>query len=259
MGISLEILAALAVALALGSFFGTFADRLATDFRAGGEGAALRAIGGRSRCLCGVRKLSVLELMPLVGYLRRRGRCAACAAILPSMEPAVEAAALAGAALALLCGGSPVEAVGFGAAAALSVALGWIDLDQGLLPDALLAILALIALAWSAVNASPLEDRAAGAAAGAGMLLTLRWIWIRWRGVEAVGLGDVKLLAIAGFWVGIGDLFLVILIGAVGTLSAVLATSVTQGRRLERNQSAPFGPGLLVGLMTVALWRVLST
>lgn len=257
MGMSLEMLVALMVALALGSFIGTFADRLAADFRAGGEGGVLRAVAGRSRCLCGERTLSVQELVPLVGYLRRRGRCAVCAAPLPSFEPMVEAAALAGAALTLLFGGSPVEAVGLGVAMALALSLSWIDLDQGYLPDALLAPLAMIAFLLSLIGSLPAAERVAGAAAGAGLLLALRWIWSRWRGVEAIGLGDVKLLAIAGFWVGLGDLALVILIGAGGTLTAALASALSKGARIDRAQSVPFGPGLTAGLMAVALWRIL--
>lgn len=254
---SLELLAALMVALALGSFIGTFADRLAADFRAGGDGAVLRAVSGRSRCLCGERTLSVLELIPLIGYLRGRGRCAVCAAALPPFEPMAEAAALAGAAMTLLCGGSPVEAIGLGAATALAFSLSWIDLDQGYLPDALLAALAVIALLMSLIGDLPLAERSAGAAAGAALLLAMRWIWSRWRGVEAIGLGDVKLLAIAGFWVGIGDLALVILIGAGGTLIAALASAFAKGRGIDRTQSVPFGPGLAVGLLAVALWRIL--
>lgn len=255
---NLEILAALGVALALGSFVGTFAERLAADFRAGGEGAVLPSIAGRSRCFCGRRALGVAELIPLFGFLRRRGRCAACGATLPSMEPMVEAAALAGASFTLLCGGSPIEAVGLGAAAALAVTLAWIDVDQGFLPDALLAPLALIALVLSATGEPPFADRVAGAAAGAGLLLGLRWIWLRWRGVEAVGFGDVKLLAIAGYWVGLGDLALLLLIGAGGTLIVAVGAAVARRRRLTGSQSAPFGPGLLGGLLAVALWRVLT-
>jgi len=259
MGISLEMLAALLVALALGSFIGTFADRLAADFRAGGDGSVSRAVAGRSRCLCNDRPLTIPELIPLIGFLRRRGRCTICAAPLPTLEPGVEAAALAGAAFTLLCGGSAVEAVGLGAATAIAVTLGWIDLDQGFLPDALLTPLALILLALSLLGDMPLEMRAMGAAAGAALLFGLRWIWFRWRSVEAIGLGDIKLLAIAGFWVGISDLALVILIGATGTLVVALVAARAGGRGLDRGQAAPFGPGLLVGLMAVTFWRILQS
>jgi leader peptidase (prepilin peptidase)/N-methyltransferase len=254
MGLALEGLFALVVATALGSFLGTVGFRLAEDFRAGGAGwAVFRLMSGRSICACGARALTIAELIPLVGFLAGRGRCRTCAVKLPSMEPAAEASAMIGAALALLAGATALEALLFGAAVATAVVLAWIDLDQGFLPDVLLLALAALGVALAAVTpemGSGWQDRALAAAIGGGALYGLRWIWRRWRGVEAVGLGDVKLFGVIGLWVGVTDLPIVVTVGAAVTLAGALSVG-----KIDRAQAVPLGPGMLAALIAVALWR----
>lgn len=70
------------VGLVLGSFVNLAADRLP-------RGESI--IRPRSHCrVCG-RRLNVIDLLPVVGYLVRRGRCATCGASIGVAAPAVEA------------------------------------------------------------------------------------------------------------------------------------------------------------------------
>ncbi|HEX6348747.1 MAG TPA: prepilin peptidase [Candidatus Dormibacteraeota bacterium] len=67
--------------LALGSFAGVLADRLPQ-----GRSVVL----GRSECAgCG-RGLGVLDLVPVLGYLVRRGRCFSCGIAIPRRYPLIE-------------------------------------------------------------------------------------------------------------------------------------------------------------------------
>src|SRR3989440_7452639 len=72
------------VALLLGSFINLAADRLP-------RGESLVRPGSHCRA-CG-RRLNALDLLPVVGYLVRRGRCATCRTPIGISSPVVEAVA----------------------------------------------------------------------------------------------------------------------------------------------------------------------
>ena len=81
------------VALLLGSFINLAADRVPR-----GESV----VTPRSHCRhCG-RQLNTIDLLPILGYLLRRGRCATCRAEIGLSSPLVEAACGAGMMAALL-------------------------------------------------------------------------------------------------------------------------------------------------------------
>ncbi len=62
-------------------------------------------------------------------------------------------------------------------------------------------------------------------------------------------MGDAKLLAGAGAWLGPGSLPLVVLIGATAALAAALAT----GAHRRPDEPVPFGPWLALGFWSVLL------
>ena len=61
----------------------------------------------------------------------------------------------------------------------------------------------------------------AGAIVGAAVLAALRWAWLKARGVEAIGFGDVKLAGALGAWLGPIDLFYAFLVAALAGLALV--------------------------------------
>ena len=64
---------------------------------------------------------------------------------------------------------------------------------------------------WSPVG---LLGALTGALVGGGLLLLVGVLWEKLRGVEAMGGGDVKLMAAAGAFLGIGGVLLIIFVGA---------------------------------------------
>ncbi len=258
MGVTVEAMLVVMIAVAMGSFLGTVGARLAAEFRAGGSGHEFyRLMSGRSVCACGARRLGIGELVPLLSAAFSRGRCRTCGIPLPAMEPVAEAAAGIGAAVALLVGLVSVEAILLGAMTATAILLSWIDVEQGLLPDLLLVILAalgVVMLTLSAPAIFELVERLAAIVLGGGSLALLRWVWKFWRGHEALGMGDVKLVAVAGLWVGLADLPILIAIGAGATLTATLAR-----HGFNRQRSVPLGPGLLAALIGTVFWRAIQT
>jgi leader peptidase (prepilin peptidase)/N-methyltransferase len=233
--------------LFIGSFLATLVLRLPK-----GEPVAL----ARSACASCGRKLGPLELVPIASWLVQAGRCRGCRAPVSVFYPLME---IATAALALWAG-----FVAGGAALIFSCALGWILLTLALidvrvfrLPDVLtlpLAVLGLVA-AWMLAPEHFLAH-VLGAIAGFAVFALVALAYRYVRGRSGLGLGDAKLLAAAGAWVGIAGLPSVVLIASVTALLVVLGARIAR-RPLRADSAIPFGAFLAVGTWMVWLYAPL--
>lgn len=176
-----------------------------------------------------------------------RGRCADCGERISARYPLVElAAALHGLVAAIIFGATP--------AALLLAFFGWtllalavIDFETGYLPDWLTGSLALVGLAANAFSIfAPPLDAVIGAIAGGAVFWAIGAIWRRWRGVDALGLGDAKLLAALGAWMGWTALPIIVLVGSLASLGVVLLPLI-KGAKINTTDAVPFGPGLAFG------------
>jgi leader peptidase (prepilin peptidase)/N-methyltransferase len=143
-----------------------------------------------------------------------------------------------------------IAAVCFILLALASGLLAWIDLRRGILPDWLNLAIAVIGLAKAMLLdgwASALSAGGEGIAIGA-IVLVLRRLYFVLRKFQGLGLGDVKLLASSGVWIGVAGVPIQLL---VASLAALAAAGVMQlaGRTMTRQTSVPFGPFLLLGLL----------
>lgn len=136
----------------------------------------------------------------------------------------------------------PIVAAGLALVLALAAL---IDLKRMILPDYL--TLPLIPLGWaiSVPGAPDLTDRVIGSAAGFVAFAGIAALYRRLRGRDGLGLGDAKLLAAAGAWVGWRDLPSVVLLAAVAALAWALAT------RRDPDLPLPFGPFLAASFWLV--------
>jgi len=137
-----------------------------------------------------------------------------------------------------------------------------IDFRSDRLPDPLTLLLGLLGLGFHCIHnfdLLPLTALLAGALLGALLLYVLRAVYLRRRGVEALGLGDVKFVAASGLWVGIDGIFLVIALGALLTLAGLALQGLLRQRRLaggslfwpDGRTRIPFGPGLILAAVAV--------
>lgn len=206
--------------------------------------------------------IGTLLLAPLAGWLAGWG-----GRRLAGVEPARRGAAawapplavllLALHALAML---PPAQAVPAMLLAAILVAIAVADLEAMLIPDALSlplipAGLALATLAPPVGFASleALALHALAAVAGYGLIWGLAALWRRWRGVDGIGLGDAKLLAAAGAWVGPAGLPGVLLYGSVAGLVAALLWRRRASGAAGAGREIPFGPFLALGFWIVLI------
>jgi len=212
-----------------------------------------RSLSGRSACdACG-RPLRALELVPVLSYVAAGGRCRSCGAAIDRRHPLLEGtAALLGMA-AWAASPGPLGAAG-ALLAFLLLALAVLDVEHFWLPDRLTIPLLLLGLA---LGLDSFPDRALAAGTAAAVLLALRELFARVRGKEGLGLGDVKLAAALGAWLGWPGLPPLVLLASLLGLASVSLRLV--GARppgaLASAGPVPFGACLAAAALPIWLTR----
>ena len=215
--------------------------------------AAMTLASPPSRCPSCGKPIAWHENVPLIGWLRLKGRCAKCGTRISPRYPLVEAATgLLFGAVGWRFGAQPAVLLWCALVAAL-VVLAAIDWDTTLLPDGLTlpllwAGLVAAALGWTAL---PLAEALWGAVAGYLSLWSVYWLFKLATGKEGMGHGDFKLLAALGAWLG-WQMVLPVVLGASVLGAAVgLAMKATSG--LREGRYVPFGPFLAGSAVVVLL------
>jgi leader peptidase (prepilin peptidase)/N-methyltransferase len=212
---------------------------------------------GRSACPHCQTVLRPRDLVPVLSWLLARGRCRHCGKALGLFYPMIELAALAVAVWS--------ASLASGAAAWVSDLLGWtllalavIDARHLLLPDFLTLPLVPLGIAANAlIDPENLEPAVIGVVAGFLAIIAIRQLYWWWRRREGIGLGDAKLLAAAGAWVGWPGLPSVVLIAALAALAATLIRHIPRGS-LSPAERVPFGSSLCLGIWIVWLYGPLQ-
>lgn len=237
----------LAIVAVVGLAFGHSADLLFARLYTGAE-----LNSPIVRCDVCRSNLHPAYLVPLAGVLGGRGRCVDCGAGLP-----LRAFVLALGAEALFVGAYFVFGESLGTAllggffATVFLILTFTDLERRLLPNRVVYPAALLAIAFSWVwpDTTMLEIFAGGFAAIA-VAMTLLLLSLPF-GSGAFGMGDVKMIVLMGFVLGLPS----VLVGVfVGTLAAgLIAAFLVVTRLRSRKDHIPHGPFLALGAV-VALF-----
>ena len=201
--------------------------------------------------------------VPVLSWLLLRGRCRSCATPISARYPIVELATglffVIVAARLWPLADVPTEArplvgrllalVAFLYLAAVSVALGVIDVEHHRLPDAIVLPAYAVGLVLLGASSALTGDWAALLRGGVGLVGLLAFYGVAWFAYPTgMGLGDVKLAGVLGLflaWLGWGEF-------AVGAFSAFLvgglfSVALLVTRRATRKSGIPFGPWMLVG------------
>ena len=204
-----------------------------------------------SRCTACDRPLAWYENIPLVSWLALRGRCRTCRVPISPVYPAVEA--ITGAIFVagfFIYGPTPLLAARLLFAAAMIV-LFFIDLRHHILPNAITLPGIAIGFALSFVLPPGWIASLIGLIAGGGVLLLIAEAYRRWRGVEGLGMGDVKMLAMIGAFLG-WQLMLVTLVLA-SFAGSLLGLALIASGRGSMKLALPFGTFLAVGALAAAV------
>jgi leader peptidase (prepilin peptidase)/N-methyltransferase len=212
--------------------------------------------------------------IPVISYLLLSGKCRKCKTKISPMYPLVE---LLTGLLFLACYeafGLTVETAKWAAFSALLIVLVFTDLRERLLPDVVnytgfgLGLLFSLFTApsdgmalWLANHVFDyppprpflsLADALFGAAIGSGLLWLVSEAYFRLRGREGMGLGDVKMMLMAGAFLGARRTLLTIFAGSV--LGSVLGLAFMLIRRKGSEYELPFGTFLGMGALLVVFF-----
>lgn len=145
---------------------------------------------------------------------------------------------------------------------AAMIAIAVTDVDRFIIPDwlSLTSIPAGLLASGFLLDPDTAElanlAHLAGAVIGAAALWAIAVLYRRWRGVDGLGMGDVKLAGGAGAWVGIEYLPLVLLLAAVAGIVLALALSLVRRMPLDGRARMPFGAFLAPSIWIIWMLSV---
>jgi leader peptidase (prepilin peptidase) / N-methyltransferase len=262
--LALPLLAVAALGAVIGSFLNVVIHRLPRE---------QSIVFPNSRCPSCSTAIRPYDNIPVISWAVLRGRCRACRSPISARYPAVELLTAALFALTFLLRSGLTLALPFDLLfVAALVALVFIDAEHMLLPNTItypglaLAVAARllvpnlygVAALADDLGSPPgwalsLAGAALGALAGGGFLWLVGWLWKRLRGVDAMGMGDVKMMLMVGAYLGWPLTLLTIF---VGVLTGSLAGVGLMARRGERDTQMllPFGIFLGIGALLSLLF-----
>lgn len=199
-------------------------------------------VGPRSRCpTCGVQ-IAAYDNVPVFSWLLLRGRSRCCGERISARYPLTELAlgALYAATVAVLWDDPTELALGIVFVTTL-VAVTLTDLERRVIPNKILIVAAVLGVVIAAVGdpgSLPVRTIAGAAAGTLFFLVALAY-------PRGMGLGDVKLVAVMGLFLGrnVAPAILVALLAG----SAVGLFLIAQRGAAARKQAIPFGPFLAFG------------
>jgi leader peptidase (prepilin peptidase) / N-methyltransferase len=205
-----------------------------------------------SRCPnCG-RGLSWFDNIPVVSWVVQRGRCRTCGASISWMYPIVEiATACVFVGGLLFYGPTPLAVVRILFGCALIV-LFVIDLQHQILPNVITLPGIAIGFACSLFLPPGWRDSLIGILVGGAIPLIIAEAYVRLRGVEGLGMGDVKMLGMVGAFLGWKGAVLTLLLGSLA--GSIVGVGLIAAHAGSLQRKLPFGTFLAIAAAIAAVY-----
>ena len=226
----------------------------------------LSVVRPRSHCVgCG-KLIAWYDNVPLLSWLLLRGRCRYCRTRISWRYPMVEL--LTGLLFSYFAvqSGTTLAALKMCAFGAILIALIFSDLEQRILPDEFTVGGTALGLIFASFVAPPeglaqlfvsgrkgwLLEAALGAAVPAFVLWLAGWLYQRLRRREGLGLGDVKLVAMVGSFLGLQGALLTLVVGSLAG-SVIGLSYIRLTRKDWRTYELPLGTFLGVAALAIGV------
>lgn len=230
------VIIAIVYGLIMGSFLNAWAWRLAHDES---------IMRGRSHCTACGAQIRAYDNIPVVSWLVLRGRCRDCGAPISWRYPAGEAATAALYAAVAAFVGLDWLLLPYLIFVSALVLVTQVDLEMQIIPDVVILPTAAVGLFLMVLVGDGAWWEWPVAGAGAALfLLAIAWLYERIRGIEGMGLGDVKMALCMGIYLGAG-VVPALFIGFVS--GAVVGVAIMAATKRDAKTAVPFGPFLAAG------------
>ena len=239
---ALPLTVTILLGLAFGSFFNVCIYRIPRR---------LSLVRPASRCPgCG-EALQWYDNIPVVSYALLLGRCRTCRQPISIRYPIVELLTFAVFVLHYLVFGLSWLLLPRLVLASALVVLFAIDLEHHLLPDVITLPGIVAGLEFSAFLPPGIRDAAIGVLAGGGVLWLIGEAYYRYSGVEGMGGGDVKMLAMIGAFLGWKLMLLTLVLSSF--MGSFVGMILIVARRGGMKYALPYGTFLSLGALVASL------
>jgi len=215
-----------------------------------------------SSCTSCGHRLTAVDLVPVFSYIFLRGRCRHCGERISPRYPLIELLTAAVFIMLFVKYGFTVPFFAFAYLMMILIAVFFIDIEYKIIPNGLvLAAMAggLLLFIYNMIHPVPEvfgDDKwwtpVAGMLPGSGFLLLVAVLGSLIYGTEAMGMGDVKLMAPIGLFLG-WKLCITALVSSVmlgGIISLVLMLLGIK----KRKDTVAFGPFIVIGTFAAIMW-----
>lgn len=240
----LKIFAVFLLGLSVGSFLNVVIYRMPRD---------ISVVYPPSTCPECKNRIKWFDNIPVISYLLLGGRCRFCGSKISLKYPAVEVLTGISAVLLYLKFGFDLEFLFYFYFVASMIALSFIDLEFKIIPDQINFGGLFVGLVFAVVNSikyqtiEPAVSAVIGAAVGAGFLYLVAYLYLKYRGIEGLGMGDVKLMAFIGAYTGwFGSMFTIFFGSLTGAVAGIAVINLL---KKDYHYEIPFGPFLAMGGM----------
>ncbi len=185
------------------------------------------------------------ENIPVLSYLFLLGKCSKCKTKIPFRYPFVEILTGVASASTFYKYGLSADYFFVFLFLSLMIALSFIDFDLQIIPDEinLIGFVSGIVYAYLRTDFTVL-DSLIGAVVGSGFLFLVGYLYFKFRKIEGLGFGDVKLMAFIGSYVGwFGALFTIFAGSLFGAVIGI-GYSFLKKKKNKATFQIPFGPFL---------------
>ena len=190
--------------------------------------------------------------VPVLSYLLLSGRCRHCRAGISVVYPIVEIVTMVLFLLHLwVFGLTVVGAIRIAFACAMLV-LFFIDLEHQILPNVITLPGVVAGLLASLAGPPGLMSSLLGALLGGGVLWAIAEIYVRVRGIEGMGMGDVKMLGMIGAFLGAPLMALTLVLASFA--GAITGVALMAAGRGDMQRRLPFGTFLAAAAVFASLW-----
>ena len=198
-----------------------------------------------SRCPnCGYR-LQWYDNIPIAGWLLLGGRCRECRSRISIQYPIVELiTAVLFVLVVWLTPPGPLMVTRL-LLVCILIALFGIDLEHQILPNSITLPGIVTGLLLSVIAPPGLRDALIGVVLGGGILYAIAWAYYLWRREEGLGMGDVKMLAMIGAFLGWKAVLVTLVLSSFSGALIGLALIAAQSGGMKR--ALPFGTFLAIG------------